>query len=221
MLAEKDDLQLKNILHRSLGWLQEEWDTVLILILTACMMAGCIWYSIRYMERPEQMIRQGIVDIAERHLGCSEADGSHRQIVDYYNSLDFLPRDYKVTYEDNWCATFASAVAQEAVLQDYIPMECSCQQQILLFGQLGAWEENDCYLPKPGDYIYYVWDEWRDGDCTAWANHVGIVTDTFGPIIKVIEGNKDDAVGYRYIFLNDITIRGFGTPDYRKAAETK
>jgi hypothetical protein len=36
-------------------------------------------------------------------------------------------------------------------------------------------------------------------------------------VIQVIEGNKDDAVSYRYLFLNDPTIRGYGVPDYGKA----
>ena len=99
-------------------------------------------------------------------------------------------------------------------------MECSCEQQIELFKELGCWREDECYLPRTGDYIYYVWDEWRSGDCTAWADHVGIVAETFGPVIKVIEGNKNDDVSYRYVFVNDPFIRGFGTPDYYAISKT-
>ena len=204
------------ILKTSCRWLCQYWDRILTAMLALFILAGGIWYLLRFTAPQERMLRQKLVLTAEQHLGRNEADGSHQRIVDQYNRYSPSPRGYTLTYEDNWCAAFGSAAALEAGLSDWIPVECSCEQQILLFDKVGDWEENDCYLPKPGDYIFYVWDEWRDGDCTAWANHVGIVVDTFGPVIKVIEGNKDDAVGYRYIFLNDITIRGFGLPDYRK-----
>lgn len=202
-------------------WVCRNWDAVLIGFLVLCLLAGGQWYLDRRITPEEMAVRQQVVETAIQYLGCKESDGSHEPIIDCYNTLDPSPRDYKVTYEDNWCATFGSAVALEAGLTDIIPMECSCEQQINLFKELGRWREDECYLPRPGDYIYYVWDEWRRGDCTAWADHVGIVAETFGPVIKVIEGNKDDSVAYRYVFLNDITIRGYGTPDYRKYIATE
>ena len=197
-----------------LRWLADYWESIAVGFLILCLAAGAVWYGMRRTDAEETVLRRSLVAAAENYLGCSEADGSHSIVIDRYNAQEALPRDYAVTYEDNWCATFGSAAALDAGLAAIIPAECSCQQQILLFESLGRWQENDCYLPKTGDYIYYVWDEWRKGDCTAWAGHVGIVAETFGPVIKVIEGNKDDTVGYRYIFLNDITIRGFGLPDY-------
>lgn len=215
---EKIQQYLLPVLKKSRNWFCHYWDHLLTLCLMLCMLWGGVWYCLRYTEPEEAALRQKIVDTAEQWLGSNEADGSHQQIIDLYNTYEPSPRDYRVTYEDNWCATFGSTAAMQADMADWIPMECSCEQQILLFDQQGDWEENDCYLPKPGDYVYYVLDEWRDGDCTAWANHVGIVVETFGPVIKVIEGNKDDQVAYRYIFLNDITIRGYGLPDYRKCA---
>lgn len=205
-------------LRRLCRWLRQEWDTPVILFLTVCMMAGCIWYPLRWIAPEECALRESIVSTAEGYLGVREQDGSHLAIVDRYNAHEPSPRGYKLTGEDNWCAAFGSVAALEAGLETVIPIECSCEQQILLFDSLHCWEENDGYLPRPGDYIYYVWDEWRSGDCTAWANHVGIVVKTVGPVIQVIEGNKDNAVGYRYIFLNDICIRGYGLPDYRAAS---
>lgn len=201
-------------------WFSENWDRIATVALTLCIMAGCIWYCLRYTVPEETVLRHKLVETAEVWLGYQEADGSHQEIIDLYNATEPNPRDYKVTYEDNWCATFGSAAAIAAGLTDIIPLECSCQQQIALFESMGCWEENDGYLPKTGDYIYYVWDEWRKGDCTAWASHVGIVAETFGPVIKVIEGNKDDSVAYRYIFINDICIRGYGLPDYGKLCQS-
>jgi len=206
---------LKTMLHRT----REHWDRILTVCLALCIAAGLLWALHRRTGEQEMAVRRQILQTAQGYLGCREADGSHGVIIDLYNTCDPLPRDYPVTYDDNWCAAFGSAVALEAGLTDIIPMECSCEQQINLFQSMGCWREDECYLPRTGDYIYYVWDEWRRGDCTAWADHVGIVAETFGPVIKVIEGNKDDSVGYRYLFLNDICIRGFGLPDYSSAVK--
>ena len=204
-------------LFRRLSRLCGYWDRIVTVSLALCLLAGLSWYCLRYTAPEELALRQKLVAAAEGWLGAKEADGSHEAIIDLYNAQDVLPRAYSVTYEDNWCATFGSVAALQTGLTDIIPVECSCEQQIALFAALGSWREDECYLPRPGDYIYYVWDEWRSGDCTAWAKHVGIVVETFGPVIKVIEGNKDDQVAYRYIFLNDICIRGFGLPDYAGA----
>lgn len=192
------------------------WDTLIICILTLCVLMGAAWYAVRRVSPEEAVIRQEIVRTAQQYLGCRESDRSHEKIIDLYNTHEPHPRDYTLTYDDNWCAAFGSAVAIETDMTDWIPVECSCEQQIMLFDKAGDWQEEECFLPRPGDYIYYAWGEWRKGDCTAWANHVGIVVQTFGPVIKVIEGNKDDQVAYRYLFLNDIEIRGYGIPDYRK-----
>ena len=214
----KEHTNLTSLLRETILWLCHHWDQVLTAVLAVCVAAGLFWGIHRAIGEEETTLRQQIVQTARKYLGIRESDRSHEEIIDLYNSHEPSPRDYKVTYEDNWCATFGSAVALETGMLDIIPMECSCEQQINLFQSMGCWREDECYLPRTGDYIYYVWDEWRSGDCTAWADHVGIVADTFGPVIKVIEGNKDDQVTYRYIFLNDICIRGFGLPDYRNAA---
>ena len=122
--------------------------------------------------------------------------------------------DYHVTYEDAWCAAFGSAAALEAGLLDIIPAECSCNRQIRLFQALGRWEEDDGHLPLPGDYIFYDWDFPRSLDCTAGSDHVGIVVGTWGPFIRVMEGNKDDDASWRTVWRNDWCIRGYGLPDY-------
>ena len=100
-------------------------------------------------------------------------------------------------------------------MTDILPPECSCSRQIKLFEELGRWEEDDGYLPLPGDIIYYDWDLSRKLDCTGWPEHVGIVVGTYGPYIRVVEGNMDDGfAGYRTILRNDWCIRGYGLPDY-------
>jgi hypothetical protein len=179
---------------------------------------GIVYSCQKYTSPDEMAVRQELAETARTYLGCKESDGSHKRIIDAYNSQEILPREYEVTYEDSWCAVFTSVVAMEMALTDILPVECSCEQQIQLFDAAGRWIEEDCYLPKPGDYIYYDWQYATKKDSRGWSDHVGIVAEVFGPAIKVIEGNKDDSVTYRYLFLNDPTIRGFGIPDYSQVA---
>ena len=169
----------------------------------------------------ENQLRQKVVKIAVSYLGCKEADGSHRKIIDLYNSHKPLARGYAVKYTDAWCSTFASAVAIAAGLTDIIPTECGCEKHIALFKKLGAWVENDAYVPKPGDYIFYDWQDstnYATTDNTGAADHVGIVTEVNGSTITVIEGNMSDAVGYRHIAVNGRYIRGYGVPKYASKA---
>ena len=173
------------------------------------------WFGFaRSVPEDEAALRMKLVDTACSWAGIREDDGSHRFIIDLYNTLDPLPQDYRVTYDDAWCAAFVSAAALEAGMTDIIPPECSCSRQIKLFQDLGRWEEDDGYRPLPGDILYYDWDFPRSLDCTGWPEHVGIVMGTYGPFIRVMEGNKDDDASYRTVWRNDWCIRGYGLPDY-------
>ena len=190
------------------------WDRIFSVLLTLLMVLGFVWYCLRYTIPEEMALRQSVAAAAQSYLGIREADGSHKQLMERYNTQDPLPRGYAVTETDSWCAVFGTVIAMEQELTAIIPPECSCQQQISLFVGSGSWIETDWYLPKPGDYIFYDWDYATRKDSRGWSDHVGIVVRTVGPVIQVIEGNKDDAVAYRYLFLNDPTIRGYGVPDY-------
>lgn len=167
----------------------------------------------------EAAVRMDYVRTAQNYFGCREADGSHRDIIDIYNSHEPLAAGYTVQYTDSWCAVFVSTAAIESSITDILPTECGCERQIGLWQALHRWEERDSYIPLPGDLIYYDWDETKPGECTGWSDHVGMVVGTKWPFLKVIEGNKDDCVTYRVIRLNDPQIRGFGLPDY--ASKTK
>lgn len=172
------------------------------------------WGSYRRLPEEEAALRRRIVQTAEGYLGANEADGSHMSIIDRYNAHEPLAMGYMVTYEDSWCATFVSTVAIESGLTDIIPTECGCERQIGLFQQMGCWEESDSAIPLPGDLIYYDWNMEKKGECTGWADHVGIVVGTKWPFLKVIEGNWEDSVTYRYLLLDHVQIRGFARPDY-------
>lgn len=176
------------------------------------------WGFYRATGEQEAALRLKAVRQAESYLGSCEADGSHKQIIDLYNSHEPLAVGYTVAYTDSWCAAFVSATAIAQGLTDIIPTECSCQRQIDLWKSMGRWEESDSHIPQPGDLIYYDWDQSTHGESTGWADHVGMVAGCKWPFIKVIEGNKDDAVSYRVIPVNEVTVRGFGLPDYQSKA---
>ena len=52
-----------------------------------------------------------IINQAKSWIGCKESDGSHKKIIDVYNSQKSLARGYKAKYTDSWCAIFVSACA--------------------------------------------------------------------------------------------------------------
>jgi hypothetical protein len=155
-----------------------------------------------------------VVAQAAAWIGKNEADGSHKAIVDVYNSHKPLARCYAVKYTDSWCATFVSAVAIKLGYFDIIPTECSCQKMIELFKKIGCWRENEDYTPKAGDIIFYDWQDDGKGDNQGWSDHVGIVEKVSGGKITVIEGNYDNAVKRRSISVNGKYIRGYGVPKY-------
>lgn len=167
----------------------------------------------------EMELRQKVVKTAEAYLGCKESDGSHRKIIDIYNSHKPLAVGYKVTYTDAWCSAFVSTISIICGLTDIIPTECGCGRHIDLFKKLGSWVEEDTYIPKMGDIIFYNWNDNGVGECTTGASHVGIVTSCNGKTIKVIEGNISNAVGYRNLSIGGRYIRGYGIPDYASKAD--
>lgn len=183
-----------------------------------CMTCVGLWISLHFFDGFNSgvpQIRLEVVSQAKSWLDTTEGSDRHLEILEIYNSHEPLARGYTVTVNDNWCATFGSCTAIELELTGIIPTECGCERQIELWKQMGRWTENDNYMPQPGDYIYYNWnDTWNLKDNTGWADHVGIVVGTAGPMIKVIEGNRDDSVTYRVICLGDYRIRGYGLPDY-------
>ena len=166
----------------------------------------------------ETELRAKVVETAKGYLGCKESDGSHKQIIDLYNSHTPLARGVKVSYNSAWCAAYVSAIAIACGLTEIMPTECSCGRMIELYQKIGRWEENDAYVPQPGDIVMYDWDDTGSGDDKGWPEHVGIVTSVSGNAMTVIEGNKSNAVGYRNMTVNGKYIRGYCLPDYASVA---
>ena len=199
---------------------------LIVLIAAAVLLAGGLaallsWHFAPYgyareVSDRERASRDLVVQTAEGWLGYNEKEGSHRQIIDLYNSHKPLAQGYEVQYDDNWCSTFVSTVAIRCGMTDIIPTECGCERHTKLFMELDGWVEDDGYVPLPGDLIFYCRSDKGFGDCTGWSDHVGIVVGTKGGYIKVIEGNSNDQVQYRVIPIDSRTIRGYAVPNYPK-----
>ena len=158
--------------------------------------------------------RSAIVALAKSWKGKKESDGSHKEIIDIYNSFKPHPRGYALQYSDAWCAGTASALAIELGYTDIIPVECSCYYWVEQAKAMGIWVEDDGYVPKEGDYVLYDWQDSGSGDNTGVPDHIGIVTKAGKSSFTVTEGNKNDAVGDRSMKVNGQYIRGFVCPKY-------
>lgn len=165
----------------------------------------------------EQTLRNKVADCAVEYLGCNEYDGSHKPIIDIYNTIKPLPRGYKMTYTDPWCAAFVSAVGQELGIADVMFPECACDPMINLYKAKGRWKEADDYVPDVGDLVMYDWGDSGYGDNAGSSDHVGIVYARSGDTLTIIEGNKSDSVDFRSLKINGRYIRGYCCPDYAAA----
>lgn len=168
-------------------------------------------------EVKEMNDRERVVDLAKSWIGKNEKDGSHKYIIDIYNSQKKLPRSYRMKYSDSWCAATVSAIAIKLGLADIMPVECSCNEIIKKAKTMGCWVEKDSHVPKPGDLVLYDWNDTGKGDNTGWPDHIGIVekVDEKKKEFVVIEGNKNDRVERRTMAINGKMIRGFVCPKYK------
>lgn len=160
-----------------------------------------------------------LLEQAKAWLGCKESNGTHKPIIDLYNSHKPLARGYKVKYTDEWCATFVSAVAIKVGYTDIIPTECSCAKMVELLKAKGSWEENESVTPKAGWLILYDWEDDGVGDNKGRPNHIGIVEKVSGNTITIIEGNYNESVRRRTLAVNAKYIRGYGVPKYDEETE--
>lgn len=170
--------------------------------------------------KTEQEVRQQVVSTAASYIGCKEADGSFRKIIDLYNSYTPKARGYTLSYLDPWCAGFVSAISIACNFVDIMPLEVSCDAMISRYKNLGRWIENDAYVPGVGDIIFYDWDDNGIGDNVGGSDHVGIVEKVSGSTMTIIEGNMSDAVGRRNIAVNGRYIRGYGIPNFASKVTT-
>ncbi len=166
-----------------------------------------------------KVTRKDIVDQICSWEGYSEANGKHKIIVDIYNY--YLPTaaksgtlNYKVKYNDAWCATAASAAYIQVGAPELFPIECGCPRNITLAKKMGIWQEADNHVPKLAEAVLYDWEDSGSGDNKGTPDHIGIVisVDKAAGTFVVMEGNYDGAVKRRTMRINGKYIRGFICP---------
>lgn len=158
--------------------------------------------------------RKEFVAQMQSWVGLKESNGSHKKIIDIYNTIKPLPVGYKLKYTDAWCAGTVSAAAQVCNATDIVPCECSCPRMITLAQKMGIWVENDAHKPQAGDIILYDWDDAGSGDNKGGSDHVGVVEKISGSTITVIEGNYSNSVKRRSLKVNGKYIRGYIVPKF-------
>lgn len=148
----------------------------------------------------EKLIKKAI-----SFLGVSEPTGDD-QFIRYYNNLTGAAFNMSVA----WCAIFVTVVARMVGMPtSLIPTFASCDIGANWFRNKGRYEKSKyyggSYIPKRGDVIFYS-SKHMQNDST----HTGYAVSVTGDTIKAIEGNKNDAVGYRTIKISDKYIIGYG-----------
>lgn len=155
-----------------------------------------------------------IVKVWNSWVGIKEGSAGHKEILDIYNSQPKLPRGFRMTTKDAWCAATMTASAVQLGYTDLIPCECSCSRMIAMAKEMGIWIEDESITPTPGMLCLYDWDDNGRGDNTGAPEHIGGVESVGGGKFIVIEGNYDNAVKRRVLEVNGRYIRGFIAPRY-------
>ena len=159
-----------------------------------------------------------VINLAEKYIGCNEADGSHRQIIDRYNAHRPWARGHMMSYAEPWCDTFVSFLFICLNAVDLIGgTECGVEWHVKLFQKAGIWIEDGTITPLPGDIICYNWDDDTQPN-DGYSDHIGIVESVGGGKIVLIEGNYNNAVQRRVINVGWGFIRGYARPKYGKAS---
>ena len=167
----------------------------------------------------EYQLRQKVADTINAWAGASKGSAKHLEILNIYNSYTPLARGYKVQVTDAYCAATVSAAYIRAGIAAYTGTECGVQEYVKAAQTRGIWVENDAHIPRIGDACVYDWDDSGVGDCTGYADHIGIVTSVSGGTFVVTEGNMSGGkVGKRTMAVNGRYIRGFICPDFAAIA---
>lgn len=161
---------------------------------------------------------QQIIDIMDSWVGLSRAKGTHKPIIDLYNSHKPLARGYAVTYTDNYCDATVSAAFIKAGAVDLIGgTECGVEEHVKLFKKAGIWIEDGTITPEKGDIIVFNWDDATQPN-DGYSDHIEVVRSVASKNFETTGGNMNGGVvGHRTVPIGWGYIRGFARPKYSKA----
>lgn len=141
--------------------------------------------------------------------GAAEGGLFHKALINEYNKISPLPRGYKVTEHDPWCAIYVSAMWHR-YMEGWFPFECSCSKMIAAARNNGKFYSASATKGREGWLLFYDWE--RDGD----PDHVGYIVDIDlrGDQYQTIEGNYANSVRIRNIPMNDKRLYGLVELEY-------
>lgn len=121
---------------------------------------------------------------------------------------------YGFTSRVDWCACFVSWCANECgyLESGVIPRFAGCSIGIQWFQSRGLWQDKD-YEPRPGDIIFFDWDDEDDGQ-DGVPDHVGIVEKVENGVVYTVEGNSGNSCREKQYAIGHYEIYGYGTPAY-------
>ena len=114
-----------------------------------------------------------------------------------------------------WCACFVSWCANECsyIENGIIPQFAWCPSGVAWFQERGLWQDRS-YEPRPGDIIFFDWDDSDTSGQDGSADHVGIVDHIENGYVYTVEGNSGDSCRQRSYAIGYYEILGYGTPAY-------
>lgn len=142
-------------------------------------------------------------------IGEKELGTTHQRLVEEYNKIEPLPRNYKASLNDPWCAIYVSAMWHKWQ-KGWFPYECSCGRMVNLAAKRNKFWAGDKTDGRSGWLMFYDWE--RDNS----PDHVGYVIDVdrVNGRIRALEGNYSNMVKERYISIGDKRIYGFVELEY-------
>ena len=148
-----------------------------------------------------------LLSVAKSQLGYTESSRNYIVLED--GSVKGYTRYgewYGCQYED-WCAMFASFCLNYAdIPTSEMPRDVRCRTWIESLAARDMYRTGD-YEPKPGDLIFFDWeDDVQDGI----ADHVGIVEYVEDGRVHTIEGNSGNSVRRKDYDLDYAAIMGYG-----------
>lgn len=114
-----------------------------------------------------------------------------------------------------WCACFVSWCANECsyIENGIIPQFAWCPSGVAWFQERGLWQDRS-YEPRPGDIIFFDWNDPDTSGQDGSADHVGIVDHIENGYVYTVEGNSGDSCRQRSYAIGYYEIFGYGTPAY-------
>ena len=149
--------------------------------------------------------RKDLIAIAETQLGYQESEYNFE--IDENGKQQGFTRYgawYGAAYSD-WCGMFVAFCLNYAEIPEAsVPRDAHCEILKQKMNSLGAYEEDeDAYEPKPGDLVFFAFEQKSVPD------HVGIVVSVSGNTIETIEGNSNKAVRRNSYSRSDANIVGY------------